>query len=1515
MSRNRLATLLAEAEKPVFVAVIFFFLAAGDLRAQLSNPPRLDPNKAITQYLHDVWQTDDGLPQNSVNNILQTRDGYLWFGTEKGLVRFDGVKFTVFDKNNTKAFQNNAVYRLVEDREGALWIGTAGGLIRFKEDQFTAYNITEGVENKIIRAIYHDKEGNLWIGIDDEGGSIKCLKDGKLANKKYSTGSGISSICGDNQGNLWIGTFGGGLFQLQNGKLTNYTTQEGLANSFVRAVCEDQEGSSWIGTDNGLNRFHQGKLFTYTTQDGLSNNIVTVIYKDSQGSLWIGTRAGGLNRWREGKFTTFTSKEGLSDDIIRSIYEDREGNLWIGTGKGGLNRLREGKFITYTVKEGLSQDFVNAIYQDREGSFWISTYGGGLNRFKDGQFTTFTTMEGLADNVTRAIFEDRQGNLWIGTDKGLNRLRNGTFTTYTTKEGLSNNVVRSIHDDHEGNLWIGTDNGINCLKNGKLAAQTITNATVWLIEKDKTGALWFAAVSRGLYRLKDGTVTQYTTKDGLAHNIVTALYEDGEGSLWIGTYGGGLNRFKDGKFTTITMANGLFDDLICQIFEDEKGLLWMSCNKGIFCVSKKELTDFAEGKIDSIHCVSYDKADGMRSRECNVGTQPAGCKAKDGKFWFPTGKGVVVVDPENIKRNEQPPPVIIEPLIVDHEAMKRDGKLEIPPGKDKFEFHYTGLSFLAPEKVLFKYKLEGFDKGWVEAGGRRTAYYTNLSPGHYTFRVKACNNDGLWNETGATLAFYLKPHFYQTTYFYVLCAISLIFTGFGAYRFRVRQMKAREKQLVKLVEERTKSLQEEKAKTERALIATEEARAEAERQKEIAEQAKAVIEEHEKKLIEMDQIKSRFFANISHEFRTPLTLTIGPLENALAGAYGHVNGELRQQCEVMLRNSRRLLRLINQLLDISRLESGKMQLMAKRGNLVKFVTEVTSLFTSLADQKHITLQIHAEQQELELYFDADKLEKVLYNLLSNAFKFTPAQGKIWVTVAEASFHSNHGGREFVEIKVKDTGRGIANEEIPCLFDRFHQTRHSSVREQEGTGIGLSLAKDLVLLHGGTIRVQSELGFGSEFIVALPKGKDHLSGSEMIEDEPEDKPYDFALRARVEMSELAFNSSVEQDDDRKNGKPVEPIDASTTILIVEDNRDVREYVKGVLKGKYHWAEATDGDDGLAKAKELMPDLIISDVMMPRRDGYELCRALKADEKLNHIPVILLTAKASEDMKVEGLESGADDYMPKPFNAKELLARTNNLIKMRRQEKELKRFNEALEQKVREQLETIIKSKRLAKFFPPKLVDRILAGEGELELTSERKNLTMFFSDLTGFTDLSDRTEPERITRILNEYFTEMVGLIEKHHGTLGKFIGDGIMVFWGAPEEMETKAQARNAVAMALAMQKKMKALGQKWLAEGLDHNVRIRIGIHQDYVTVGNFGSAHLMEYTVIGKGVNLAKRLESACNPGKILASFSVYSLTKEEFPYEELHEREFKGFARALRVCELAPDDADFPGLRKAK
>lgn len=767
----------------------------------------LDPGKAITQYIHEVWRAEDGLPQNTVTAIAQTRDGYLWLGTREGLVRFDGVRFTVFDTDTTPELGHNFVLSLLEDREGRLWIGSSGGgLVRFEGGRFTRFSIEQGLPNEQVTSIFEDRQGRLWVGTDG-GGLARLEADAFVVEpSRGALGTRVRAIV-ENDSGLWVGTDEGLARLDSDGALTSFTPEEGLSRLSVRSLLVDRNGVLWVGTDLGLNRMLGGELTVFTKNEGLSHNVIWSLHEDRDGSLWIGTDGGGLNRCRNGAFSSFTTADGLSNDTVYAIYEDREGSLWIGTNLGGLNRLKDGVVTTLTSKEGLSENYVRSVYQDRAGSLWIGTEGGGLNRLRDGEITTFDTSDGLSNNIVFTILEDHEGSLWIGTDNGLNRLKDGRFDGFHANEDLTNDSVLALLEDREGTLWIGTyAGGLNRRKEGRFSAFTtkegLSHDTVNVIYEDHSGTLWIGTRGGGLDRLKDGQFTNFTTEDGLSDDLVFALHEDSEGSLWIGTYGGGLNRLKEGRFSAITKRQGLFDNVIHRILEDGLGYVWMSTNEGIFRVSKRELDEVADGSRERLTSVVFGTDDGMKNAECNGGAH-AGTVTREGEIWFPTIEGVVRIDPRRLRHNSIAPPVLIEEVLIDEIEVDSAESLQLPAEARTLEIHYTATSLVAPSEVMFRYRLEDFDENWVEAGTRRTAYYSKLPPGSYRFHVIASNDDGVWNEEGAMLSFAVAPRFYETFWFRGLAVVMIALVGPLFHRFRVRRLKHQKAELERLVAERT----------------------------------------------------------------------------------------------------------------------------------------------------------------------------------------------------------------------------------------------------------------------------------------------------------------------------------------------------------------------------------------------------------------------------------------------------------------------------------------------------------------------------------------------------------------------------------------------------------------------------------------------------------------------------------------------------------------------------------------
>jgi signal transduction histidine kinase/ligand-binding sensor domain-containing protein len=767
----------------------------------------------LAQYRFDQWTADTGLPQNSIQAIHQARDGYLWLATFDGLVRFDGVRFTVFNKSNSPGIGSNRLTCLYEDRQGDLWFGTeTGGVTRRRRGVFTTYTTDHGLPHNAVMGVTGDEAGNLWV-----------MSDNRVIQWQEATGRFLpvdpnQPMFAIGSGALGsLGGFWGGdktsLYRFARGRLTSWT---GLPSPNIHAVAEDRHGDIWAATrDAGLVRIKGGKVVrVYGASDGLPSNLMWFISgaelkiacADQNRNLHIFS----LDPWA--RRAVLRPPPGLLEQLdisepyrdITALYEDREGNLWIGTQRRGLYRARKQVITTYSKTEGLVENNVYPIYEDASGAVWIGAWSGGLSRFKDGLFTNYTKRDGLASEQVTAISEDRAGRLWVAADdddsrSGLRVFEQGRFTIPDNLATLPLEGQASvICQDRAGALWFGGERGLMRYQDGALSAWTtkdgLAGHEVRVIIQGAAGDLWIGCYG-GLSRFKDGKLTTWTERDGLASNTVRALYEDRDGSLWIGTYDGGLSRFKDGRFTRYTTRDGLFNEGVFQILEDARGNLWMSSNRGVYRVNKHELNEFAAGRLSSITSIAYGRSDGMLNPECNGGRWPAGVKTRDGQLWFPTQEGVAVIDPETIAVNPQPPPVVIEAARIDNQLLAvemMESAIRIRPGQKNIEMEYTALSFINSEKLRFKYKLEGLDEDWIDAGTRRTAYYSHAPPGEYTFKVIAANSDGVWNTEGRSLRIVVLPPFYRTWWFLGLAALGVAGVILAAYKYRVTQLERRQ---------------------------------------------------------------------------------------------------------------------------------------------------------------------------------------------------------------------------------------------------------------------------------------------------------------------------------------------------------------------------------------------------------------------------------------------------------------------------------------------------------------------------------------------------------------------------------------------------------------------------------------------------------------------------------------------------------------------------------------------------
>jgi len=757
---------------------------------------------ATTGHLHynvRSWQTDEGLPQNSVYAIAQTLEGYLWVGTHEGLARFDGVRFVLIDEPTAPHLKQAWITALCACRDGSLWIASeSNGVTRLKDGVFTQFKEADGLPGSQIQCFLESQDGSLWIGGD---GGLARVREGQITRFTQSerlVNNSIKALCEHPVGTIRAATVTGLISVSTAGREDSDNFGLGPLTNVLKAVGADRQGRLWLGATDGLICLTEGKRLNYGLNQGLPDKITTVIQEDRAGQLWVGTY-GGLVRFLDGQAVAWSQgKPGLSE-LIYTIYEDQEGNLWVG-GRDGLYRLNPARLSTYTTEEGLNYNNVTSVLEDRSGDMWFGTWGGGVNRLQDGQFTAITATNGLSHDTVLSLREGSDGSLWVGMDfvGALNRLRAGLTNDFPRTNGLLNAAIRVIREDSQGAMWIGTSKGLNRFRDGVYEAYTTTNGlpgnTVMAICVRADGSLWIG--TDGGLGWWDGTkFTNFTMRDGLSADGVNALHEDREGTLWIGTRTGGLNRYRDGRFTAYTSRQGLFSDEIYEIVEDDFGYFWMSCRRGIFRVSRKELDELDHGTIKLVHSTVFGKVDGLASVQCNGVSKPAGWKSRDGRLWFPTIRGVVALE-SSIKINNRPPPVVIEEVRAGREplplvGLTPDGSsvLKVRPGRGDLEIHYTALSLQVPEKVRFKYRLAGIDPEWVEAGDQRTAYYNSVPPGDYRFQVIACNNDGVWNETGAVLALQILPHYWQTWWFKTATAAAFILLLVAFYRARVERFR------------------------------------------------------------------------------------------------------------------------------------------------------------------------------------------------------------------------------------------------------------------------------------------------------------------------------------------------------------------------------------------------------------------------------------------------------------------------------------------------------------------------------------------------------------------------------------------------------------------------------------------------------------------------------------------------------------------------------------------------------
>jgi len=1245
-------------------------------------------------WVHESWTVKDGLPVNSINTLLQDRAGYIWAATFDGLVRFDGIRFTVFNSANSEELPSNRIIQLKEGRDGALWLITEQGhVVRFRDGRFTNVAFERGKPSTSPAALFVDSLGAVWVGTPE---GLWTVQGDRLVRVGRGTlDARVTTITQRRDGSVWVGTDGAGVFRLSSDRrVTRVATDPAIDADFIVRLVEDASGSLWIAGNRGLSVLRDRVVHAKSSEPLSFTSIVVqvpatgaVFVQASSGVYRIesdsaipvapGFSTNGLRLWTDADAVwsvrgrdvfrdsqrVFTLPERL---VVTAALVDREGSLWVGTDAAGLHRFKQALFSTYSVAEGVAYPNVYATYVDRAGTIWLGTWGKGVSRLDPATGRVSAPLSLPDPSAVNSFYQDSAGAMWIAMGAfGGGVLRCTLPSMACSAEGpreLRDRSVFALYGDADGRMWAGAA-GMLFRYDGKSwttfpPSSGGPEATVRAFASTRDGAVWMGTNGGGLTRYRDGTFARVTRADGLPSDVVRSLYQDADGWLWVGTEGRGLARLDPRawgaapratpnatrRIVRIGTKDGLFDEVIHQILEDDNGRLWMNTNRGIFWVPRAELNAFADGKVARVHSTAYAERDGIRNREGNGGVQPAGAKGLDGRLWFPTQDGVVVVDPAKVRRDRVTPPLVVEQVVAHGEALRPErDSVALRPNERDLQIEYTALTFLEPNNVRFRYRLDPYDAGWVDVGNRRTAFYTKVPPGRYTFVVEASDAAGGWYEPGTRLAVQVLPRAWETRAFRWVVVAALGMLVFVAVRLREARLRARALHLERVVDERTAALRD--------------------RERELADR--------NAQLQSVDQAKTRFFANVSHELRTPLTLTIGPLEDLRARAGG--DPKVERWLDIALRNSRRLLRLVNQILDVAKLDARAMHLAPRPLDLAPFTRGVVAAFVPVADRKGIRLTVETIDS-LPGAFDADAVEKILTNLLSNAIKFTPAGGAVHVALATDG--------TLARLVVRDSGPGIPADQIVHVFERFYQVDESATRTQPGTGIGLSLVKELVELHGGTITVDSG-DAGTTFTATIPAGD---IGTEDI------GTGDWGLgtgdsglgttgggngEPRLLTESLFPVPGSQQSPSPESPVPSPDEDAGDedvpTLLVVDDSADLRGYIRDHFAERFRVLEASDGAEGIALARQHLPDVVLSDVMMPGTDGHELVRVLRSSTETDFLSIVLLTAQADEEHRLEGLEGGADDYIVKPFEMRELDVRVRNLIASRRRLRE--RFSTA------------------------------------------------------------------------------------------------------------------------------------------------------------------------------------------------------------------------------------------------
>ncbi len=1221
---------------------------------------------------------ENGLSHNTILSLVQDNDGFIWAGSRYGLNRFDGNDFDVFTSitGDSTSLSNDYINQLSIDTHQRLWIGTENGLDLYDRDSgnFHVY-FPPGYKKRDqqfgVRTILEDKYGKLWIGTFDglfyfDPVKLEFLNINNTSETSYRIGhDNIRCLAWDHSGKLLVGTTKGLKILIGNALITFKWPRDFVQkyqNLFVRVIYADSTGDLWFGTEEeqvGLIRFNPDinriEVYNHSISNGNSiiDNVIRCIKKLDDGNLYIGTRHGlSILNIKEKKFQNYIQNKfdpkSLSSASIRDILQDNDGSLWLATYSGGINYYHKTRYLFQLITQDLgssntlNDQSISSVYVPDSSELWIGTENSGLNIYnRETNHFEYLKQDNsghnLVDNNIKAMVKGPEGNIWVGTYNGLSKIDPKTLKCTNfgyeagNKNSLSYNQVHTLAFDKENRLWLGTNGGgINILdihnlqfhhlKHSAKDPNSLINDNLNSMMFDNQGRLW-VGTQNGLdcynpNNEKFGDVNDFPAfRRDLLKTSVVCVFVDSQDQILAGTYGRGLFLLstKADKIINISKENGIASNIVYGILEDNTGSIWLSTNQGL---SKLKINTVS-GDSAEFEILNFDENEGLQGRQF----LPNSCYYSDnGIMYFGGTKGLNYFKPEEVETFTKHPNVVIKDLIIANKKLeiyksaisvghkKMQQPLVINYKQSDFTINFAGINYINPDRTYYAYLLEGGMENWQYIEKQRSVTFSKLPAGLYTFKVKATNNPNNWGDRYTLLELKVLPPPWKTTWAYF---IYFVVAGGMLYLFFVITIRwERVNQKFKF-----EHLEREK---EQAL--------------------------HEQRL--------SFFTDISHELRTPLTLIISPLENLIK--QNSLEVKIKNKLMMIQRNGERMLQLINQLLDWRKLERGHMTLKAAKGNIVRFINEVTLSFREMALVRNIQFSFNSELEDIPAFYDRDKLEVVFFNILSNAFKFTPDKGSINIAIRKVENHPE--GKEnpafkngFVEIRIRDSGRGISDKNLKMIFDRFYEDNSKRINWGSGTGLGLELAKKFVDLHKGVIKVKSQEltvdqpGF-TEFIILLPLGSNHLMENQIVSNFKNSEDVSLYEQPKIE-------SGVEESLSSVIGNSENYFDKNDRflLLIVEDNVEVRNFIKNLFERNFEIIEASNGKEGLEKALDLLPDLIISDIMMPEMDGLEMCRILKNDVHTSHVPIILLTARTAITFKFEGFETGADDYITKPFSA--------------------------------------------------------------------------------------------------------------------------------------------------------------------------------------------------------------------------------------------------------------------------